>query len=202
MDYIISLILILAIIMAGFRRIKLIKIGFALQSFLIAVICFIKGYEYKEYGLFILGILTIITKVFIIPYIVKRSAVNLKKRRETELIINGYWSYIISGVSVVLTFAFLKSYSDSIFKASLVLIIVGVILLVGRKKALTQMLGLLIMENGIVLFEISLVKIGPILEVGIIFEMLVLSLIMGVMVFRINKTFNSINTDYLSNLKE
>lgn len=202
MDYIISLILITGIAMSGFRRIKLIKIGFAIQSLLIAVICFINGFRDKEYGLYILGVLTIITKVFLIPYIVKKSAKDLKKRRETDLIINGYWSYIISGVSVVLTFAFLGSYSDSIFKAALVSMIVGVMLLIGRKKALTQMLGLLTMENGIVLFEISLVKMGPIIEFGIIFEMLVLALIMGMMVFRINKTFDTINTDYLANLKE
>lgn len=202
MEYIISLILITTIAMSGFRRIKLIKIGFAVQSFLIAVICFINGYFHNEYSLYILGLLTIISKVFIIPYIIKRSAINLKKRRETELIINGYWSYIISGISVVLAFAFLKNYSDYTFKAALVLMVVGIVLIIGRKKALTQMIGLLTVENGIVLFEISLVKMGSIIEFGIIFEMLVLSLIMGVMIFRINKTFDTINTDYLANLKE
>jgi hydrogenase-4 component E len=47
-----------------------------------------------------------------------------------------------------------------------------------------------------------MVKMGSIIEFGIVFEMLILAMIMGVMIFNINKTFDSLNTDYLSNLKE
>jgi hydrogenase-4 component E len=201
-EILVALLLISGISMSGLRRLKLLNNGFAFQSLLIALVCLVKGYLSNEYSFYILFVLTLITKVFLIPYIIRKSAKDIKLKRETDLIISGHWSYILSGSSVALAFVFLKSFPNFLFKVGCVLIIVGAILLMGRKKAITQMIGLLTMENGIVLFEISMVKMGSIIEFGIIFEMLILALIMGVMIFRINKTFDTINTDYLSNLKE
>lgn len=201
-EFLVAFILISGIMMSGLRRAKLLNLGYALQSLLIALVCIEEGIKGREYHYFILFALTIITKVFIIPIIISKSTKDIKKNRETDLIINGFWSYILSGTSVVLIFIVLNNYSNFLLKAGIVLLVVGVLLLVGRKKAITQMIGFLTLENGIVTLEIALVKMGAIIEFGIIFEMLILALIMGMMIFRINKTFDTINTDYLSNLKE
>jgi len=201
-EVLVSFILISGIAMSGFRRVNLLNRGFALQSLSIALVCLVKGYTSGEYHYYILFLLTLITKVIIIPFIIDRSIKDTKKKRETELILSGNWSYILLGISVALCFVFLRDFSDYLFKVGCILIITGIILMMGRKKAVTQMIGLLTMENGIVLFEISMVKMGSIIEFGIVFEMLIMAMVMGVMVFRINKTFDTINTDYLSNLKE
>lgn len=201
-ELIISIILIISVTMSGLRRIRLLNKGFAVQSFFISIVCLIKGYELNEFHYFILFLLTLIVKAIIIPYIINRAIRDLKINREIEFSINVYWSYILTGISVGLTFALLIGNTNLFLKSGISLVVVGIILLVGRKKAITQMIGLLTMENGIVLFEISMVKMGVLIEFGIIFEMLILALIMGIMIFRINKTFDSINTDHLSNLKE
>lgn len=201
-EFLVAFILICGIMMSGFRRAKLLNLGYALQSLLIALVCVEEGIKFHAYHYYVLAVLTLVTKVFIIPIIINRSTKELKVSRETDLIINGFWSYILSGASVVLIFLFLVNYSNFLLKAGVVLLVVGAILLIGRKKAITQMIGLLTLENGIVTLEIALVKMGAVIELGIIFEMLVLALIMGMMIFRINKTFDTINTDFLSNLKE
>ena len=126
----------------------------------------------------------------------------LKINRETNLIINGLWSYILIGIGIMIAFGFLDKNQDNFLKAGVVLFIVGILLMVGRKKAITQMIGFMTLENGIVLFEISLTKMSLVIEAGIVFEGLILALIMGMMIFHINKTFDTINTDFLSNLKE
>ena len=201
-EVLVSFILISGIAMSGFRRVNLLNRTFAVQSLAIALVCLVKGNVTGEYHYYVLFFLTLFTKVIIIPLIIKRSVKDTKKKRETDLILSGNWSYILLGISVALCFIFLRDFSDYLFKVGCILIITGIILMMGRKKAVTQMIGLLTMENGIVLFEISMVKMGSIIEFGIVFEMLILALVMGVMVFRINKTFDTINTDYLSNLKE
>jgi hydrogenase-4 component E len=201
-DFFVAFILITGIMMSGFRRAKLLNFGYAFQSLLIALVCLAEGIKYGEYHYYILFFLTLVIKVFVVPVIIDKSIKGLKKKREMDLIINGFWSYIISGTSVVLTFLFLAHFSNELIKTGVVLLIVGAILLIGRKKAVTQMIGLLTLENGIVVFEIATVNMGTIIELGIIFEVLVLAIIMGMMIFRINKTFDSVNTDYLSNLKE
>lgn len=202
LEFLVAFILIIGILMSGFRRASLLNYGYAIQSLLIALVCLEEGIRQHEYHYYILFVITMAAKVFIVPVIINNAIKNLKKSTETDLIINGFWSYILSGTSVVLTFLFLINYSNFIFKAGILLVIVGSILLIGRKKAITQMIGLLTFENGIIMFEIAMVNMGSIIEMGIVFEMLILVLIMGMMIFRINKTFDTVNTDYLSNLKE
>lgn len=202
MEFLVAVILISALVMSGLRRIKLLNNAFAVQSLFIAVLCLTKGFESGEYHYYILFLLTFIIKVLGIPFIINKSVKYLKMNRETELIINGFWSYMFTGLSMAIIFIVLKGYGDFIFKTGIALMIAGSMLLIGRKKAITQMIGLLTLENGIVLFEVVMVKMGWIIELGIIFELLVLALIMGMMVFRINKTFDTVNTDYLTSLKE
>ena len=63
------------------------------------------------------------------------------------------------------------------------------------------MIGFLTMENGIVLFEIHMIKMSLVIEAALMLEILILALIMGIMIFHINKAFDTINTDYFSNIK-
>ena len=71
-----------------------------------------------------------------------------------------------------------------------------------RKKAVTQIIGLLTMENGVFLAGLSITYGMPlIVEVGIFFDILVAVLILGVFIFRINRTFDSISTDALRSLR-
>jgi hydrogenase-4 component E len=81
------------------------------------------------------------------------------------------------------------------------LVSIGLFIMISRKKALMQMLGILIMENGLFLGAISLTYGMPLLvELGIFFDVLIGVLIMGILIFRINKTFESIDTDVLKTL--
>jgi len=200
--FIVAFILISALVMSGLRRIKLLNNAFAVQSLFIACLCLVKGFESGEYHYYILFALTLLIKVLGIPYIVRQASKNLLSDRETELIINGFWSYLVTGFSVAIVFIVLNDYGDFIFKTSFALMTAGAILLIGRKKAITQMIGMLTIENGIVLFEIAMVKMTWIIELGITFELFILALIMGMMILKINKAFHSINTDNLANLKE
>lgn len=202
LEALLAVILISSILMSGLRRIKLLTQGFMLQSAAIALIALVLGYKTGEMHYYILGVLTIITKVLLIPIIMNKSIRQLKINRETHLIINGVWSYMLIGIGIMIAFGFLNKNQGNFLNAGVVLFIVGILLMVGRKKAITQMIGFMTMENGIVLFEISLTKMSLVIEAGIVFEGLILALIMGMMIFHINRTFDTINTDFLANLKE
>lgn len=202
MNIIITLILISTIVMSGFRRLRLMNVAFVVQSLSIALVCFYLGYNTGEAHYYVLGMLTILIKSIIIPTIINKSIKKLRTAREMNMIINGYWSYIISAMFVVIALVLLKGFNQDLIKIGLVLILIGMFILTTRKKAINQMIGFLTIENGIVLIEISTVQMNLAIEFGMFLEVLILSLIMGIMVFNINKSFDSINTDYLSNLKE
>ena len=200
-EALLAIILISSIFMSGVRRIKLLTEGFIFQSAAIGLIALKVGYETGKVDYLILGVLTIITKAIIIPIIINKSVKQLKANREMDLIVNGFVSYILTGIGIMIAFGLLNKSHDNFIKTGTVLFIIGVLLMVARKKAITQMIGFLIFENGIVLFEISLTKMSLVIEACIVFEGLMLALIMGIMIFHINKTFDSINTDFFENLK-
>jgi len=188
--------------MSGVRRVKLITKVFIFQSAAIGLIALKLGINTGKMDYYVLGLLTIVTKVIIIPIIINKSLNQLKVNREMDLIVNGFVSYILTGIFIMISFGILNTSHDNFIKTGIALFIIGVLLMVARKKAITQMIGFLTFENGIVLFEISLTKMSLVIEAGIVFEGLLLALVMGIMIFHINKTFDSINTDFFENLKE
>ena len=202
LQFLLASVILSGILICGLRRVKLLALSFALQSLAITFICIILGYSTKEIHYYIMGLLPLVIKVIIIPYILKKSTRYLKVKRELDLIINAVNSFALSGFFIIIIFAFFRNYDNTYLKTAVFLALVGGTLMIGRKKAITQMIGFLTIENGIILFEMSVVKLSLILEAWMALEVLVLALLMGIMIFNINKTFDTINTDYLSNLKE
>ena len=79
----------------------------------------------------------------------------------------------------------------------------GLFLIVARTEALTQIIGYLVLENAIYSFGISLSATQSLLvEMGALLDLLVGVFIMGVVIYHINREFDSINTDSLETLKE
>jgi hydrogenase-4 component E len=77
----------------------------------------------------------------------------------------------------------------------------GCLLICARKKAITQVLGFLVLENGISLFGAGiLLEYGLVVEIGILLDVLALVFILGIAIFQINRTFASTDTDRLNHL--
>lgn len=77
----------------------------------------------------------------------------------------------------------------------------GLFLIISRRKAITQVLGFLVFENGISVFAAGIaMEYGLIVELGILLDVFVLVFILGIAIFEINRTFSSIDTDRLNRL--
>jgi len=82
-------------------------------------------------------------------------------------------------------------------------LLTGLILLIGRAKAITQVCGYLILENGIFLFGLLLFHSTPLLvELGILMDVTVGVFIIGIIVDRIQRAFDSLDTRKLTTLQE
>jgi hydrogenase-4 component E len=89
-----------------------------------------------------------------------------------------------------------------VLPASIAMIMIGLFIMIARKKALTQLIGLLTMENGLFLAGLAITYGMPmIVEIGIFFDILMAALILGVFMYRINRTFESISMDTLRSLR-
>lgn len=196
------------LIVTGRRMTNLIK-GLALQAWLIAGSALIVALASGVSGILIAGLLTLVVKGIAIPWILFFIIKKLNIKSQVEPYVKSGFSLVIACVLILLAYGaarpvinFGNPLTEGFLPVSLALIMIGLFVMVTRKKAVSQIVGLLMMENGMYLAAISLTYGMPlVVELGIFLDILVGVLIMGVLVYQINATFESINTEHLKSLK-
>lgn len=152
---------------------------------------------------------TIIVKAIVLPAFLRWAIREAAVRREVEPLI-GYMTSLLLGVgALAASFAVANVLPLGVINArllipaALVTVIIGLIVLITRAKALTQVVGYLMLENGIYLFGLTQLQRVPFLvEVGVLLDVFVGVFIMGIVVFHINREFDSISSERLTELKE
>ncbi len=96
----------------------------------------------------------------------------------------------------------MAGHAFSVLDAAIFLILNGLFLMISRRKAVMQVLGYLVLENGIFVFGLSAVTHTPLLvELGVLLDAFVAVFVMGIAVFRINREFSDIAVDQMDALK-
>jgi len=183
---------------------------FALQSVFLAVTAALVAFLTGAHHIYIAAVLTVVIKAIVLPRILKAVIERLNVTRELVLNINIPSSLLICGALVILAFyitqpiislGFLLT-QDSLAIA-LAIVLIGFFTMIARKKAVTQMIGFLVIENGLFLGATAAAYGMPlIVELGVFFDILVAGLIIGVYTHRLQDTFDSVDTSKLTGLKE
>jgi hydrogenase-4 component E len=132
----------------------------------------------------------------------------MKATHDVQPYISNALSLTISGILVVAVYASLKKgifvtgLSENVLQISIAVILIGLFIMITRKKAIIQVIGLLFMENGLFLAGFALTFGMPlIIELGVLFDMLMGIIILGIFLIQIRKTFASSDLDKLTILK-
>jgi hydrogenase-4 component E len=158
----------------------------------------------------LLAFLTVSVKGFVIPTLLRRAMRSANIEREIEPFIGFVPSLLlgalgtIAAISCVRALPLLPEHAGTLFvPGALASIFTGFILLVGRVKAISQVCGYLILENGIYLFGMLLIHSTPLLvESGILLDLTVGIFVIGIIVDRIQRAFDSLDTRKLTVLRE
>jgi hydrogenase-4 component E len=154
--------------------------------------------------------LTFASKGVLLPFFLKRIVKQMKKTQVVETYLSTSLSLIISGIIIAIVYVslgkgiFVTGFSSFVLKISVAVILIGLFIMITRKSAMTQILGLLFMENGVFLAGFSLTFGMPtIVELGVVFDLLMIVIIMGVFMIQIKQKFSSeaADIDQLTNLK-
>lgn len=87
--------------------------------------------------------------------------------------------------------------------AALATVLTGFLILVTRREALGQVLGYIVMENGIFIFGLLLIEAVPLLvELGVVLDLFVGVLVMGIIVNHVSRAFPEASTEHLRTLRE
>jgi hydrogenase-4 component E len=152
---------------------------------------------------------SMITKGIVFPWLLTRAVRGAQVRREIDPII-GYTPSLLVGGALLGGALWLgwrlplpvPTGSQFMVAVSLFTIMVGLFMIVARRMAITQVLGYLAMENGIYTFGLAFAEKEPLLvEMGIFLDVFVATFVMGIMIYHINREFDHIDTDRLSELR-
>lgn len=161
---------------------------FVLQSIFLAVTAALVAFLTGIHHIYIAAVLTVIIKVVIIPRVLRQVIERSDVKRETDMYVNVPTGVLICGALVILAvfvnqpfiaLGFLLT-RDSLAIA-LAIILIGFFLMIVRKRAVTQVIGFLVLENGLFLGATAAAYGMPlIVELGIFFDVLVGALVFGV----------------------
>jgi len=158
---------------------------------------------YPHLSLHIVGLAlgTLLVKAVVLPHFLTRAIREAAVRREIEPLIGSTASLILGAAAVALAFAIAPRFEPPgtpggvLTPVALSTVIIGLIVLTTRNKALTQVVGYLILENGIYVFGLSQAERVPFLvEVGVLLDVFAGVFIMGIVVFHINREFDSLDS--------
>ena len=158
----------------------------------------------------ILGAGALAFKGIFIPWLLLRAIREVRIRREVEPFIGFVPTMVIGALVTAGAFIFsgflplAPEHQAGLFvPTALATMASGFLLLITRRKAITQVLGYLILENGIFIFAVLLSTAIPLMvEAGILLDLLVGVFVMGIVLNQISREFSTLNTERLTALKE
>lgn len=158
----------------------------------------------------LIAVATIAGKGLVIPSLLRRAMRAVNIDRELEPLIGFVPSLLLGAGSAIAALALaqvlplLPEHAGTLLvPGALATVLTGFILLIGRTKAISQVCGYLILENGIYLFGLLIIKAMPLLvEAGVLLDLTVGVFIIGIILDRIQRAFDSLDTRKLTALRE
>lgn len=196
------------LLMASAKRISTCIALFSAQCAVLTAEILALAYVHRSPEAYVIAGLVFAVKVLAIPYALFRIVERLNAPREVVASTSSAQSVFIAAGLILLSFFAVQPYvralgvDEDMLAAAVALVLTGGFLMVSRQKALMQVMGLLVLENGIFLAALTTTFGMPlVIEIGIFFDLLIGVLLMGLFVFRIRDTFEHLDVSKLRNLR-
>jgi hydrogenase-4 component E len=192
----------------GVSRIRGVIDAVALQGILLGILPLFVHQDLGFRVILLVGV-TIGLKGFVIPRFLVHALREATIQEEVKPLVNFMGSLLLGAVGTGLGIVFsytlplAEQHTNSlVVPASLSTVWAGFLMLTTRKRAIMQVLGYLLLENGIFLFGLLLLEAMPFLvEVGVLLDLFTGVFVMGIIIHHINREFGSTSTEHLTELK-
>jgi hydrogenase-4 component E len=209
LDPLLIIALALNFVALGVSRIRGVINAVAIQGILLG---FLPLFVHEHIGArgILLVAATIGVKGVVIPAFLLHAIREANIQHEVKPVVNFMSSLLLGavGTGLAMVFSYSLPLADEhtdllLVPASLSTVWTGFLMLTTRRKAIMQVLGYLLLENGIFLFGLMLLEAMPLLvEVGVLLDLFTGVFVMGIIIHHISREFASISTEHLSELKE
>jgi hydrogenase-4 component E len=205
-----ALLLLLSFAMLAQRRIVALVNLLALQGALLGAATLLLAARTHETHLYVSAALTIGLKVIVLPRLLHGLIRRLGVYWDTEPLLNISGTMLVGLLVVVFAFgvaqpvaALASTATRSAIGIAVAVVLLAFLTMITRRKAMSQVVGFLSMENGLFFGAMSATYGMPmIVELGIALDVLVAVLVLGVFFFQIREQFDSLDLQHLESLKE
>ncbi len=200
-----------AILTVGSTHLRTNVVLFAFQTLLMSIATAMYGQHRGESHLYLLAMALFVFKTVAVPcflvFAIKRVGANHDRGNAMPAPLAMHVSVAFLGISFLLARQLPVPAGDGCgwpgATAAISIVFTGLIMMFTRRIALSQIIGYLVLENGIYLFGLTQTKGMPMLvEMGIMLDVLTGVMIAGLLVFRIKKSFEHIDVTMLAELRD
>jgi hydrogenase-4 component E len=205
-----ALLLLIAFAMLAQRRILTLINLFAVQGFVLALSTFVVAFSTNQHHLYYSAGLTLLLKVLLLPWLLHRLINKLNVRWDVETMINIPTTMLVGITLVIFSFnlaAPIAQLAEGITRGligiALASVLLSLLMMLTRRKAVSQVVAFLSMENGLFFAATSATQGMPlVVELGIALDVLVATFIFGIFFFQIRETFDSLDITHMEKLKD
>lgn len=198
-----------AAVSLGDKRLRPVILTYGVQAALLGVLVILEGVERQHVSVILYGVAILIVKGALTPWYIGWLSRRIGAERELEPILNIPLSLVAAALcmfgalKVAQGLALPTSEERTLLFAGLTTVLLGLLTMATRRKAITQSLGLLTMENGAFLVSLLLAGGLPLaIELAIFLEVIVLVVLLGILFHRIRETFESMDASVMTSLGE
>jgi hydrogenase-4 component E len=205
-----ALLLLLAFAMLSQRRIVTLVNLLAMQGAVLCLATVLLAWRTGAVHLYISALLTLALKVAFLPWLLRRLIRRLEVYWDTEPMINIGTTMLLGLLIVIFAFglaqpisALASTSTKNSIGVAVAVILLAFLTMITRKKAMSQIVGFLSMENGLFFAAMSATYGMPmVVEFGVALDVLVAMLVLGVFFFQIRERFESLDLHHFESLKE
>lgn len=197
-------------LMLGQGRLLRLIFVFAVQGFLLALTTAVAAYSLNIHHLYISAALTLVLKVIVIPWMLRRLVLQMNMHRDVEALKNN--TAVMLGGASLMVFSYyilhpiVQTSSLVMLNAlavSLSVMLLGMLLMISHRQAVAHVVGFMSIENGLFFAAIVATHGMPmVVELGVAFDVLVAAVLFGIFFFHIRTSIDSLDVDLLNRLSE
>ncbi len=189
--------LLFSVIILWRKEIKAMIYSLALQGIALSAIGITEAINKSNYGLGQVGLETLILKGFVFPFLIFKVYKNSSSKRDLQPLINTTASMVYASVFIAISFVSVGRLpyisGNPVFKLApfgFAVLLIGLFILITRRQVISQMVGLIVFENGISLISLLVLSQLPLLvEFGESFDLLLVVVVLRVLATTIHNEF-------------
>jgi len=211
-DMILILVVLTNLILIGIGDVRLSIRIVAVQGVMLGVLPLLMFDQGFDFNLLLIGTATFVMKGFVFPWLLFRTMHRANVPTESVPMLGFTTSKVAAVLLIVASFwvggrfrelTELQHGADLTLPVALATLLSGLFFIISHRQALMQVLGYLVLENGVFVFGVAMAHEEPLLvEMGVLLDVFVAVLVMGVAMFHISRTFDHIDIERMTELRD